>query len=208
LRFFCDQSPIAKNSPPSCFSFSRFSFSSSYFFSVLNFQISNYGRANRFCRLLTLPRSPHNFSFLTNFSLPINSCLIMVHTRRSPLSQPSTVLTRSTNVSILFALVSKSEDRRYSYEVCRACAFSHFPIFQCFVEYFFSFLMTTLVSSLLLRPLGMLACIGKSQSVMCHTGQSRDLPPVAYLPMHRYRHFSLPPYSSWYTKFTFVLLLT
>jgi hypothetical protein len=137
----------------------------------------------------TLPRSPHNFSFLTNFSLPITSCLIMVHTRRSPLSQPSTVVTRSTNVSIIFALVSKNEDRRYSYEVCRACAFSHFPML---CPIFFSLLMTMLVSSPLLRPLGMLACIGKSQSIMCHSGQRRDLPPVTYFPMHHYRYFRTP----------------
>lgn len=140
--------------------------------------------------LLTLPRSPHNFPFLTNFSLPITSCLIMVHTRRSPLSQPSTVVTRSANVSILFALVSKNEDRRYSYEVCRACALSHFPML---CPIFFSLLMTMLASSPLLRSQGMIACIGKSQSViMCHSGQRRDLPPVTYYPMHRYRYFRTP----------------
>jgi hypothetical protein len=99
--------------------------------------------------LLTLPRSPHNFPFLTNF---LNSCLIMVHTRRSPLSQPSTVVTRSAKVSILFALVSKNEDGRYSYEVCRACALSHFPML---CRIFFSLLMTMLVSSPLFRPLEM-----------------------------------------------------
>jgi hypothetical protein len=43
----------------------------------------------------------------------------MVHTRRLPLSQPSTAATRSMNVSILFALVS-NEDRSYSDEVCPA----------------------------------------------------------------------------------------
>ena len=91
--------------------------------------------------LLTLPRSPHNFPFLTNFP---NSSLIMVHTRRSPLSQPSTVVTRSAKVSILFALVSKNEDGRYSYEVCRACALSHFPM-VC--RKIFSFVITMLVSS-------------------------------------------------------------
>jgi hypothetical protein len=52
----------------------------------------------------------------------------MVHTRRSPLSQPSTVAMRSANVSILYALVSKNEDpRSYSYEVCHALM----RIFSC-----------------------------------------------------------------------------
>jgi hypothetical protein len=89
----------------------------------------------------------------------------MVHTRRSPLSQPSTVATHSTNVSILFALVSKNEDHSYSYEVCRALM----RILSCsrFCRLFFSLLMTMLVSSPLLRPLEMFAFIGKCQCVMC-----------------------------------------
>ena len=77
----------------------------------------------------------------------------------------------------------------YSYEVCRACALSHFPML---CRIFFSLLMTMLVSSPLLRPQGMLAYIGKSQSVKCHSGQRHDLTSVTYFPMHRYLHFRTP----------------
>ncbi len=122
FAMFCERSLMAKNSlPPPAFHFLALFF---LFFFFCSFEFSNFELWSCqpiFLALLhTLPRSPHNFPFLTNFSLPINSCLIMVHTRRSPLSQPSTVATHSTNVSILFALVSKNEDHSYSYEVCRA----------------------------------------------------------------------------------------
>ena len=92
---------------PSCFSLSHFSFSSSPSYAILILPT-----------VFRCPRFPNNFPFLTNSSPHINSCLIMVHTRRSPLSQLSTVATRSRNVSILFALVS-NDDSHYS-EVCVA----------------------------------------------------------------------------------------
>ena len=69
---FCDcfaidlQSP--KMFPPSGFSFSRFSFSSSHSFAVLNFQISNYGRANRFSLPSYTPKISPQFSIPHKFS--------------------------------------------------------------------------------------------------------------------------------------------
>ena len=109
--------------PPSSLSLSRFSFSSSPFF---NFEFSNFEVWSCQVQIMMLPTvfcCPHfptkEGPFLTNLSPHNNSwCLIMVHTRRSPLSQPSTVATRSRNVSMLFALVSNEDS--YSYEVCHA----------------------------------------------------------------------------------------
>ncbi len=98
-----------------------------FLFSFLfNFEFSNFELWSCQLQIMMLPtvfccpRFPNEEGpSLTNLSLHINSwCLIMVHTRRSPLSQPSTVPTRSRNVSILFALVSNEDS--YSYEVCHA----------------------------------------------------------------------------------------
>lgn len=71
---FCDCFAINLRSPkippPSGFSLSRFSFSSSYSFAVLNFQISNYGRANRFSLPSYTPKISPQFSIPHKFLPP------------------------------------------------------------------------------------------------------------------------------------------
>ena len=71
---FCDCFAIDLRSPkippPSGFSLSRFSFSSSYSFAVLNFQISNYGRANRFSLPSYTPKISPQFSIPHKFLPP------------------------------------------------------------------------------------------------------------------------------------------
>jgi len=73
---FCDCFAIDLRSPkiftPSGFSLSRFSFSSSYSFAVLNFQISNYGRANRFSLPSYTPKISPQFSIPHKFLPPHN----------------------------------------------------------------------------------------------------------------------------------------